>query len=204
MQPSSPWPSQAGGSSTSNSPLSSPPEPSSPAEDEIRHSRPGGGYFGQGLVSVIRREYQAPASGLNFLHFRHLPECPNSTFVANNYIRGVVNNTKVESWRDIEVAVSAAMASRGCEGCGLDKESSYGLYFRQHSQGESSFVPAQLTDSGSLVSTTLDVSAPTPHMDRPGESSGPQKPKCLVDRKTDSPPPSISPLESVSLIGDLD
>jgi len=191
MPPSSPWPSQAGGSSASTSPLSSPPRPSSPAEDEIRLSMPGGGYFGRGLVSVVRREYQAPAGGLDFLHFYHAPCCPNSTFVANNYIRGVVNGTKVESWRDVEIAVSAAMASRGCEGCGLDKESSYGLYFRQHSQGESSFVPSQLTDSGSLVSTSV-VSAPAPSMGELGAPGRPCNPQVQDSQPGDNGlPPSI-------------
>jgi len=67
------------------------------------------------------------------------------------------------------------MASRGCIGCGLDKKSSYRLYFRQHSQAESSFVPSELSDSGSLVSTSVNVSAPTPLMGEPGEGSGPRE-----------------------------
>jgi len=190
MPPSSPWPSEAGGTSASTSPLSSPPRPSTPGEEEIRLSMPGGGYFGRGLVSAVRHEYQAPAGGLDFLHFCHSPLCANSTFVANNYICGVVNGTKVESWRDVEIAVSAAMASHGCDGCGLDKESSSGLYFRQHSQGESTFVPSQLTSSGSLVSTQDVLPAPAPSMVEPGAPSRPRNSQ-VMDSHDNGLPPSL-------------
>src|SRR5437588_2138072 len=133
------------------------------------------------LIPTKTRTYLAPGGDYSFLNFTHEYGCHNALAPEfDELVRRAVVTAAPATIKEVEVIVRGFLMGKDCSAtCGLDKDSTMGLFLRYNSDGGSKYTPSidlsPPTDSQAVVpeSPTTTAQAP-PTIPTVGSSDWPE------------------------------
>src|SRR5437899_4506400 len=135
----------------------------------------------RGLIPTKTRTYLAPGGDYSFLNVTHEYGCRNALAPEfDELVRRAVITSAPATTKEVEVTVRGFLMGKDCSAtCGLDKDSTTGLFLRYNSDGGSQYTPSldlsPSTDSQDIVpeSPATIVRAP-PTIPTVGSSDWPE------------------------------
>src|SRR5437868_10635950 len=164
-------------SSTPSSPYSRMPSPSRETLDGITSSLEAAraalsvvhAHEGvRALIPTKTRTYLAPGGDYSFLNFTHEYGCRNALAPEfDELVRRAVITSAPATTKEVEVIVRGVLMGKDCSAtCGLDKDSTTGLFLRYNSDGGSQYTPSidlsPPTDSQAVVPESPATTAQAP------------------------------------------